>query len=218
LSKVLGDDAPVVSSEQDRAVWIRAPRSMAHSDFRTPLAFRSLGGGGGGGGPGSGAHLSDGPDERAQINGDEDLVGPPPPAFLPLSGGGGSDLPCAPLQRPRSRRPDQRRSCSPALLNCHMINQRGPSFCHFILPSTFPLLPRVIRSPLLFSPRGSPFFPPSAHSLPRVPFLSTSVSHPKAGLPLPFSLHLPGCLPPWGIFLPPLSVIAPSSRHSYHPP
>jgi hypothetical protein len=94
-------------------------------------------------------------------------------------------------------RPDQRRSCCPALLNCHMINQRGPSFCHFILPSACPLLPRVIHSPLLFSPRGSPFFPPSTHCLPRVPFLSTSFSHPKARSFLPSSPHLSWCLPPW---------------------
>jgi hypothetical protein len=82
----------------------------------------------------------------------------------------------------------------------------GPPPCHFIsLPSTFPLLPCVIHSPLLFGPRGSPFFPPSAHFLPRVPFLSTSVSHPKASSFIPSSPHLPGCLPPWIISQSPLS-------------
>jgi hypothetical protein len=60
LSKVSGDDAPVVNSKQDRAVQICAPRSTVHSEFRTPLAFRSLSRGGGG--PGSGAQLSDGSD------------------------------------------------------------------------------------------------------------------------------------------------------------
>jgi hypothetical protein len=59
-----------------------APGSTAHSKFRTLLAFRPLSKGGGG--PESGAHLSDGPDERARINGDEGHSGPPP-AFLPLS-------------------------------------------------------------------------------------------------------------------------------------
>jgi hypothetical protein len=58
-----------------------------------------------------------------------------------------------------------------------MINQCGPPFCHFILSSTFPPLSRVIHSLLLFSRRGSPFFLPSAHFLPRVLFLSTLVSH-----------------------------------------
>jgi hypothetical protein len=49
LSKVLGDYAPMISSKQDRAVQICAPRSTAHSKIRTPLAFRSLGEGGGSG-------------------------------------------------------------------------------------------------------------------------------------------------------------------------
>jgi hypothetical protein len=49
LSKVSGDDAPMVNSKQDRAVQICAPRSTVHSEFRTPLAFRSLSKGGGSG-------------------------------------------------------------------------------------------------------------------------------------------------------------------------
>jgi hypothetical protein len=47
LSKVSGDDAPVVNSKQDRAVHICAPKSTVHSECRTPLAFRSLSRGGG---------------------------------------------------------------------------------------------------------------------------------------------------------------------------
>jgi hypothetical protein len=58
---------------------------------------------------------------------------------------------------------------SPALLNCPVINQCGPYPHHFILPSTFPLLPCVIHSPLLFV--WSPLFSSSTHCLPRVPFL-----------------------------------------------
>jgi hypothetical protein len=152
----------------------------------------------------------------------------PPPAFLPLSRGGGSEILCAALQRPRSKCPDQRRSCSPALLNCHMINQCGPSFCHFILPSAFPLLPRVIHSPLLFSPRGSPFFPSSVHFPPRVPFLSTSVSHPKASLFLPSappSTWVPSAMDHPSVtplchhsHFSPLLTRVPRCLHSYHTP
>jgi hypothetical protein len=40
------------------------------------------------------------------------------------------------------------------------------------------------------------FFSPSTHYLPRVPFLSTSASHPKASSFLPSSPST-GCLPPW---------------------
>jgi hypothetical protein len=122
---------------------------------------------------------------------------PDPPAFLPLSGGGGgSGIAGATSRRPRSRRPDQRRSCSPALLSCPMLNQCGPSSRHFILPSTFPLLPCVIHSPLLFGLHGLTFFSPPTHYLPCVPFLSTSASHPKASSFLPPSSST-GCLPSW---------------------
>jgi hypothetical protein len=202
------------------------PRSTAHSKFRTPLAFRPLSKAGGGG-PESGAHLSNSPDQCAQINGDEDHSGPPPPAFLPLGRRGGSGIPSVAFRRPRSWRLDQRRSCGPAPLSCPVLNQCGPSSCHFILSFTFPLLPCVIQSPLLFGPRGSLFFPPSAHRLPLIPFLSTSVSHPKARSFLPSSPHLPGCIPPWIILChPSLSSLAllatPSMRsrcyHSYHTP
>ena len=92
---------------------------------------------------------------------------------------------------------DQLRQGSHVLLSYPMLNQHGPSSCHFILPSAFPLLPCVIHSPLLFGPRGSPFFPPSTHRLPRVLHLSTSVSHPKARSFLPSSPHLPRYLLPW---------------------
>jgi hypothetical protein len=48
LSKVLGDNAPRVSREHDRAVQIRAPRSTTQVEFWTPLAFLPLSGGGSG--------------------------------------------------------------------------------------------------------------------------------------------------------------------------
>jgi hypothetical protein len=124
-------------------VQIHAPGSTAHVGFRTPLAFLPLSGGG----PESGAHLSNGSYQRARINGDEDHSGPPPPAFLPLSRGGGSGIPYAAFRRPRSRRSDQRRSCSPTLLSCPVLNQCGPSSRHFIFPSAFSLPPCVIHSP-----------------------------------------------------------------------
>jgi hypothetical protein len=82
LSKVSDDNAPKVSHEQVRAAAIRAPGSTTHIEFRTPLAFLPLSGGGGGGGPESGAHLSNGPDQRARINGDKDNSGPPLPFYL----------------------------------------------------------------------------------------------------------------------------------------
>jgi hypothetical protein len=152
---------------------------------------------GGWGGPESGVHLSNGSDQHAQINGDEDHSGPPPPAFLPLSRGGGSRIPYAYFRRPRSRRSDQRRLCSPALLNCPVLSQCGPSSYNFILTSAFPLLPCVIHSPLLFGPHGLTFFSPPTRSLPRVPFLHMSTSRPKASL-----LH--------PIFLPPRASPTPS--------
>jgi hypothetical protein len=104
----------------------------------------------------------------------------PPPRLSTFKRRGGVRNPICSFRRPRSRRPDQRRSCSPALLSCPVLNQCGPSSRHFIFPSAFPLLPCVIHSPLLFGPRGLTFFSPSTHYLPRVPFLSTSASHPKA--------------------------------------
>jgi hypothetical protein len=101
LSKVSDGNAPKISHEQVRAVQIRAPRSTTHIEFWTPPAFLPLSGGGGGwGGPESGAHLSNGPDQRARINGDKGHSGPPP-AFLPLSGGGGSGIADATFRRPR---------------------------------------------------------------------------------------------------------------------
>jgi hypothetical protein len=192
LSKVSGDNAPMVSNKQDRAVQICAPRSTAHIGFRTPLAFRSLSKGGGG------VRNRGRTSPTIQISTPGSTVmktipDPPRPSTFKRRGGGGG-CPESHMQLPdgsRSRRPDQRRSCSPALLSYLVINQCGPSSCHFILPSAFPLLPCVIHSPLLLGPRGSPFFPTSAHFLPRVPFLSTSVSHPKANPSPPvFLLHL----------------------------
>jgi hypothetical protein len=122
---------------------------------------------------------------------------PDPPRLSTFKrGGGGSGIPYAAFRRPRSRCLDQRRSCSPALLSCPVLNQCGPSSRHFILPSTFPLLPCVIHLPLLFGPRGLSFFSPSTHYLPRVPSLSTLASYPKASSFLPPSPST-GCLPPW---------------------
>jgi hypothetical protein len=79
LSKVSDDNAPKISHEQVRVAEIHAPRSMTHIGFRTPLAFLPLSGRGG---PESGAHLSNGPDQRARINDDEDNSGPPLPFYL----------------------------------------------------------------------------------------------------------------------------------------
>jgi hypothetical protein len=76
LSKVLNDNAPRVSHEQDQAAVIRAPGSTVQVELRTPLAFLTLSGGGG---LESGAHLSHGPDRHARINGDEDNSRNPPP-------------------------------------------------------------------------------------------------------------------------------------------
>jgi hypothetical protein len=127
--------------------------------------------------------------------------------------GGGSGIPYAASRRLRSRHPDQWRSCSPTLLSYPVLNRCGPSSRHFILPSAFPLLPCVIHSPLLLGPHGSPFFPPSTHYLPRVPFLHTSTSRPKAS---PLAPVFP---PPLGVFRHGSSSITPfTSRHSYHTP
>jgi hypothetical protein len=114
----------------------------------------------------------------------------PPPTFLPLSRGGGSGIPYAPLRRPRFGRSYQQRSCSPALLSCPVLNQCGPSSRHFIFPSAFPLLSCVIHSPPLFGPHGLLFFPPSTRCLPHVPFLSFPCQ-PLTRRRVPFSCPLP---------------------------
>jgi hypothetical protein len=92
------------------------------------------------------------------------------------------------------------------------LTSGGPSSCHFIFPSAFPLPPCVIHSLLLFGPRGSPFFSPSTHCLPCAPFLSTSVSNPKARSFLPSSPHLPG------IFRHGSSSVTPLRHHSHFSP
>jgi hypothetical protein len=78
LSKVLDDKVPNISHEKVRAVENRAPGSTTRMEFWTPLAFLPLSGGG----PESGAHLSNGPDQCARINGDKENSGPPLPFYL----------------------------------------------------------------------------------------------------------------------------------------
>jgi hypothetical protein len=135
---------------------------------------------------------------------------PPRLSTFKRRGGGGPESYAA-FRRPRSRRPDQRRSCNPALLSCLVLNQCGPSSRHFILPSSFPLLPCVIHSPPLFGLRGLTFFSPPTRSLPRVPLLSTSASHPKANSFLPSSSLSPDVFRHESS-----SIILLSSRHIFH--
>jgi hypothetical protein len=63
---------------------------------------------------------------------------PPRLSTFKRRGGGGSGIAYAAFRRPRSRRPDQRRSCSPALLSCPVLNQCGPSP---VMSSPFPPFP-----------------------------------------------------------------------------
>jgi hypothetical protein len=158
---------------------------------------------GGGGGPESGAHLSDGPDQRARINGDEDHSGPPPPAFLPLSGGGGSGIADAAFRRPRSRSPDQRLMSSLIPLSYPDFNRVGPSPIMSSSLSAFPVLPCVIHPPPLFGPRGPPFSS-STHSL-------------LATCPFPFHVSLS----PEGGFiisrLPPFHLMSSAMNHPLSP-
>jgi hypothetical protein len=200
----------MVSNKQDRMVQIYVPRSTAHSEFRTPLAFRSLSKGGGG--PRSGAHLSDGPDERARINGDEEPF-QTPPTFLPLSGGGGGSESYVQLPTARDHSsPDQRRLCSPAPLSCPVLNQCGPSSCRFILPSAFPLLPCVIHSPLLGGPAWLSLLPSSTHRLPRVLLPFHISPSPEGEFVLPsFPIYL-------GVFRHGSSPVAPLCHHSHSLP
>jgi hypothetical protein len=67
----------MVSDKQVRAAVVRAPGSTVHMRFRTPPpppVFLPLSGGGG---PELGAHLFNGPDQSARINGDKGNSGPP---------------------------------------------------------------------------------------------------------------------------------------------
>ena len=123
----------------------------------------------------------------------------------------------AAFRRPILERPDRRRSCSPAPLSCPVFNPCGSSSCHFILPSTFPLLPCVIHLP---SPRWSSwlsFLPPSTHFLSRVPSPFPIRLSPKGEFVFLSSPHLPGCLPPWVILchalLSSLSLLATPTIH-----
>jgi hypothetical protein len=176
----------MVNNTQVRAVQIRVPGSTTRVGFRTPLAFLPLRGGG----VWNRGRTS--PTVQISVPRSTAMKTIPDPPHLSTfkRRGGGSGIPYAAFRRPRSRRSDQRRLCSPALLNCPMLSQCGPSSYHFILTSAFPLLPCVIHSPLLFGPCGLTFFSPPTRSLPRVSFLHTSTSHPKAS-----PLH-PVFLPP----------------------
>jgi hypothetical protein len=116
----------------------RAPGSTARIGFRSPPAFLPLSGGGGGGVRNRGRTSST---VTIGAPGSTTLkaIPDPPPAFLPLSrGGGGSGIRRASSQRPRSKRPDQRRSGDPILLSCSVLINVGPS----------PRLPCVPPSPL----------------------------------------------------------------------
>jgi hypothetical protein len=67
-----------------------------------------------------------------------------PPTFLPLSGGGGSRIRHASSRRPRSTRPDQRRTGDPSIFYPFAFNQHGPLPCHVIFCSIY--LPPLFRS------------------------------------------------------------------------
>jgi hypothetical protein len=116
---------PDLRAQINGAYWIPDPPCL--STFKR--------GGGGGGGPESGAHLSNGPDQRARINGDEDHSGPPPPpAFLPLSGGGGGG-PESGMQlsdgRDHSARINDARAASPfSVVLCLTSVGPSPLPCH----------------------------------------------------------------------------------------
>jgi hypothetical protein len=135
----------------------------------------------------------------------------PPPRLSTFKRRGGSRIPYAASRRPRSRRPDQRRSCSPAFLICPVFNQEWAR-----LPSCNPpfRLSRAAMCPPSTSPPRSTWFSLfslSTRCLPHVPFLSTSASHPKASSFLPSSSLLPDVFRHESS-----SVILLSFRHSFH--
>jgi hypothetical protein len=92
-----------------------------------------------------------------------------PPAFLPLSGGGGSRIRRASSQWPRSKNPDQWCSGNPILLSCSVFNRRGPfpllchspelhlPYCH--VSHSFPRQPPIKMCPLYIIPYLLRLFP-----------------------------------------------------------
>jgi hypothetical protein len=142
-----------------------------------------------GGGPESRAHLFNGYDRSAQINDAQGDSGPPPPAFLPLSGGGGSGIEDASLRRLRFERPDQRRTGNPDILCLSAFNQRGAPLllCH-----------PAICSPPDRAMRLAPFSPSSSSDICPSPLFWSmwSLSHliihsPPAMCPALFHVSLP---------------------------
>jgi hypothetical protein len=164
-------NAPAVSSERIWTAGIRAPRSTTYRKFRTPpppprlSTFKRRGGGG----PESGAHLSNGHDHSARINGARGDSGPPP-AFLPLSGGGGGPESGVHLPdgRDLSAQINGARAI-PSFSAALCLTNVGPSpSCHPLEPP-FPCCHVSSVHLPAAGPRGPSLIPSSTHRLPCVP-------------------------------------------------
>jgi hypothetical protein len=185
----------VVSSKQDRAVQICAPRSTAHIGFRTPLAFRSLSRGGGGGVRNRGRTF---PTVQMSTPGStamKTIPDPPPPPPPPRPStfkrrGGVRNHRCS-FRRPRSRSPDQWFRHGPNLPGRPVFNPHGPASRHVIFCPPFPC--RHVSPCTSLSHLQMAF--PSSHR----PFITRHVSFPlhvslspegESSRPLPPFLHL----------------------------
>jgi hypothetical protein len=115
----------------------------------------------GGGGLESGVHLFNGRDHDAQINGARGDSGPPPNLSTFKRRGGGSGIRRTSFRRPRSARPDQRRSAISSFSAALSFSQCGPLFCpcgifpHLTIHSSSAMCPtpfHVSLPPLKASP------------------------------------------------------------------
>jgi hypothetical protein len=166
LSKVPGENAPVVSSKQDRAVQICAPRSTARMGFRTPLAFRPLSRGGGVRNRGRTS-----PTVQMSAPGSTAMKTiPDPPRLSTFKPRGGVRNRRCSFQRPRSRSPDQRLRHSPDLLSCPVFNPHGPASRLVIFLPAFPLSPCVTVHLSLTLPDGLSLVSSSIYHSPRILF------------------------------------------------
>jgi hypothetical protein len=130
------------------------PDQRRRWDSGPPPAFLPLSGGGGGG-PESGAHLFDGQDHSARINGARGNSGPPP-AFLSLSGGGGpeSKVHLSDGCSSSARINGAQAIWAPSVIR--RLTNVGPPSCHV---SLWTILPLAICSLPGRAMRLAPFYP-----------------------------------------------------------
>jgi hypothetical protein len=206
----------MVSSKQDRAVQICAPRSTAHIGFRTPLAFRSLSKGGGGvrnRGRTSPTVQMSAPGSTAM------KTIPDPPRLSTFKRRGGVRNRRCSFRRPRSSSPDQRLRHGPDLLSCPVFNPHGPASRHVIFLPAFPLPPCVTVHLSLTLPDGLSLVSSSIYHSPRILFPLCQPFTKLASSIHPLSLHISLMThvnPPHLSHLSSSFVILLSSCHPFH--